>query len=110
MEHPQLNMTQYILMPVNNKTKMCQYKILLMDPIMSQFSPFHTARIKLLRTIFCTYCILSINILDISMFTITFHIHFKDPSSVQSLENETCLYICTYIHTHIVSHNIVTYK
>jgi len=57
MEQPELNMTQYILIPVN-KTKMCQYKFLLMDPIMSQFSPFHTVSIKLLRIRFCTYCIL----------------------------------------------------
>ena len=87
-------------MPVNNKTKMCQYKILLMDPIMSQFSPFHTARIELLRIRFCTYCILSIKILNISMFTFKLHIHFKDPSSIPSLEYETCQYIYTHTHTH----------
>jgi len=47
MEHPELNIIQYILMPVNNKTKTCQYKILLMDPIVSQFSPFHFTLLEL---------------------------------------------------------------
>jgi hypothetical protein len=40
-----------------------------MDPIMDQFNPFHIAIIRFLTIKFCTYCILSIKILNISMCT-----------------------------------------
>jgi len=58
---------------------------------------------------------MNIKILNISMFTFKFHIHFKDPSSVQSLEYETCQNIYIYKNTQpwgtpCLVHQILCYK
>jgi hypothetical protein len=101
-EQTELNMTQYTLIPVNNKTKMYQYIILLMDPIMSQFNSFHIGRIELLKIKFFTYCILSIKILNISMFTFYIYILYTFQRSklcLMMLEYEICLYIYIYCFT-----------